>query len=65
MPLSLDAGRGRWGLFDTLSKQNTIAVSRLLGAATTTDTSEAVGKARAYYSSCLNTSAIEERGGGE
>ena len=57
-----DAGRGRWGLFDTLSQLNTITVSRLLGAATTTDQSKAVGKARAYYRSCMNTSAIEERG---
>ena len=57
------AGHGRWGAFEALNQLNIIAISRLLGEATT-DTSVAVGKARSYYKSCLDTTAIEKRGEG-
>ena len=60
----LDTGHDRWSQSLALNRLNTIAVSHLLGEATT-DTSVAVGKARAYYSSCMNTTAIDERGEGE
>ena len=59
------AGHGRWSAFEALNQLNTIAISRLLGEPMT-DTSDAVKKARSFYKSCMDTTAIEKRGeGGE
>lgn len=54
-------GHGRWSAFEALNQLNTIAISRLLGEPMT-DTSDAVKKARSFYKSCMDTTAIEKRG---